>query len=434
MAKPLDGCRKINEFALSGRFQDAYRATDAQPASHGLGSPTPSVPMLEICSYSSPTPCRPLSATIRASRRGQPGRRRGQMRFPASQSLHLVEQGEVFIPRERGCFEIVADHKNRDFPVSRDHDRASNARLDVGPVASFLPVKSVTRRNKNGLNRPLRLRGELRHRCAYTSARALRCSTLLHVGARHSPRTRRYPASSSTSRKVPWSAAVERNSRTASSTAWRALSGVGPELATSKGMACAMNWPSSRQIRTVYSSFTLLKVSRSGGEGQASMESLKALFQFNLGKSAKGSARRTEDSFGSRAAICGNAVTPLPAFGKKTLASIRRCRIDYGIQRKELKMSTAGEKMIKSAKQALAFAEGKAFRDCKVHIPDAIDVRRICGKLSMSQSEFAEHFGLKLDTVQDWEQGRRVPDGAARAFLIVIDREPEAVHRALTLA
>ena len=97
-------------------------------------------------------------------------------------------------------------------------------------------------------------------------------------------------------------------------------------------------------------------------------------------------------------------------------------------------MSTAGEKMIKSAKQALAFGEGKAFRGCKVHIPDAIDVRRIRSKLSMSQSEFAEHFGLKLDTVLDWEQGRRVPEGAERAFLIVIDREPEAVHRALTLA
>jgi len=51
-----------------------------------------------------------------------------------------------------------------------------------------------------------------------------------------------------------------------------------------------------------------------------------------------------------------------------------------------------------------------------------------------SQSQFAEHFGIKLDTLQDWEQGRRVPDGPARAFLIVIDREPEAVHRALALS
>jgi len=95
-------------------------------------------------------------------------------------------------------------------------------------------------------------------------------------------------------------------------------------------------------------------------------------------------------------------------------------------------MSTAGGKIIKSAKQALAFAEGKTSHGSKVHVPDEIDVRRIRKKLSMSQSEFADHFGVSLRTVQDWEQGRRVPDGAARAFLIVIDREPEAVHRALT--
>lgn len=97
-------------------------------------------------------------------------------------------------------------------------------------------------------------------------------------------------------------------------------------------------------------------------------------------------------------------------------------------------MPTAGDRMITSAKQALAFAEGKALHGCKVHIPDEIDVKRIRKKMGMSQSAFADHFGLKLDTVQDWEQGRRVPDGAARAFLMVIEREPEAVHRALTIA
>ena len=49
----------------------------------------------------------------------------------------------------------------------------------------------------------------------------------------------------------------------------------------------------------------------------------------------------------------------------------------------------------------------------------------------MSQAEFASRFGFKLDAVQNWEQGRRRPEGAARAFLRVIEREPEAVQRAL---
>lgn len=86
--------------------------------------------------------------------------------------------------------------------------------------------------------------------------------------------------------------------------------------------------------------------------------------------------------------------------------------------------------MIASAKQALAFAEGKD-NGCVVHIPDEIDTARIRAKIGMSQSRFAGYFGVSVRTVQEWEQGRVVPSGAARAFLTVIDREPEAVRRAL---
>ncbi len=95
-------------------------------------------------------------------------------------------------------------------------------------------------------------------------------------------------------------------------------------------------------------------------------------------------------------------------------------------------MSEAGERILKSAKQALAFAEGQKGHGCTVHIPEEINVRRIRKKLDMSQKAFAEYFGVKLSTVQDWEQGRRVPSGPSRNFLFVIDKEPEAVHRVLT--
>ena len=43
----------------------------------------------------------------------------------------------------------------------------------------------------------------------------------------------------------------------------------------------------------------------------------------------------------------------------------------------------------------------------------------------------ADRFGLDVRALQEWEQGRRVPDRAARVLLTVIDREPEAVVRAL---
>src|SRR5437879_6992284 len=92
---------------------------------------------------------------------------------------------------------------------------------------------------------------------------------------------------------------------------------------------------------------------------------------------------------------------------------------------------TAGERVIASARQALAFAKGKANHGCEVHVPDEIDVKAIREKISLSQSEFAKLFGLSKRTLEHWEHGRRVPSGPARAFLTVIAREPAAVRRAL---
>jgi putative transcriptional regulator len=94
---------------------------------------------------------------------------------------------------------------------------------------------------------------------------------------------------------------------------------------------------------------------------------------------------------------------------------------------------TPGQRMIASAKQALAFAEGED-NGCVVHIPGEIDVARIRGNVNMSQRQFAAHFGVSIRTIQEWEQGRAIPSGPARALLIVIDREPKAVRRALAIS
>jgi putative transcriptional regulator len=94
------------------------------------------------------------------------------------------------------------------------------------------------------------------------------------------------------------------------------------------------------------------------------------------------------------------------------------------------KKKTPGQRMIASAKQALAFAEGED-NGCVVHIPDDINVARIREKVSMSQRQFAAYFGVNVRTVQEWEQGRSFPSGPSRALLMVIDREPKAVRRAL---
>jgi putative transcriptional regulator len=95
-------------------------------------------------------------------------------------------------------------------------------------------------------------------------------------------------------------------------------------------------------------------------------------------------------------------------------------------------MSKAGSRILASTRQALAYATGEAdASQYGVHVPATLDVRAIRQKIRMSQEEFAQHFGVNKCTVQDWEQGRRRPSGPARALLVVIDREPEAVHRAL---
>lgn len=91
---------------------------------------------------------------------------------------------------------------------------------------------------------------------------------------------------------------------------------------------------------------------------------------------------------------------------------------------------SAGRRLITSAKNTLDWVHGQAHR-CVVHIPDGMDVARIRKKVGMSQSEFAKQHGFRFRIVQQWEQGRAIPSGATRAYLLVIDREPEAVRRAL---
>lgn len=58
-------------------------------------------------------------------------------------------------------------------------------------------------------------------------------------------------------------------------------------------------------------------------------------------------------------------------------------------------------------------------------------VKVIRRALDLSQEEFAERFRIPLGTLRDWEQGRKDPDAAARAYLVVIGRNPEAVSEAL---
>lgn len=64
-------------------------------------------------------------------------------------------------------------------------------------------------------------------------------------------------------------------------------------------------------------------------------------------------------------------------------------------------------------------------------VPATVDVKKIRARRRMSQRAFAAVYGFSVDALQDWEQGRSQPNRTARILLTVIDREPEAVERAL---
>ena len=61
-------------------------------------------------------------------------------------------------------------------------------------------------------------------------------------------------------------------------------------------------------------------------------------------------------------------------------------------------------------------------------------VKIIRRALGLSQDEFAARYHIPIGTLRDWEQGRAVPDQAARAYLTVIGEEPETTAAALRRA
>lgn len=66
-----------------------------------------------------------------------------------------------------------------------------------------------------------------------------------------------------------------------------------------------------------------------------------------------------------------------------------------------------------------------------IHQYSPLDVKSIRKKVGMTQQEFAAAFGISVSTLRHWERGDRRPRGPALVLLNVVDRDPEAVLRAL---
>jgi putative transcriptional regulator len=88
------------------------------------------------------------------------------------------------------------------------------------------------------------------------------------------------------------------------------------------------------------------------------------------------------------------------------------------------------ENLVESIRQAGRIRRGEA-KLSRVTEFKAVDVKAVRTKLGKSQSEFARMIGVSVSTLQNWEQGRRRPEGPARALLRVAAANPEAVAAAL---
>ncbi len=95
------------------------------------------------------------------------------------------------------------------------------------------------------------------------------------------------------------------------------------------------------------------------------------------------------------------------------------------------------ERPIASDPQAIARAAHNAARNTArddARINDATYARNVRGRTGLTQAAFAARIGVPVETVRNWEQGKRSPRGPARALLKVIEQAPDAAFAVLSKA
>lgn len=90
-------------------------------------------------------------------------------------------------------------------------------------------------------------------------------------------------------------------------------------------------------------------------------------------------------------------------------------------------MSTFEDDLIQSLNEALAHAKG----DGPAVLHPAVTPREVRKQAKLTQAQMAPLMGMSLSGYRKWEQGTRRVSGPAAILLRVIQREPEAIHRAL---
>ena len=96
------------------------------------------------------------------------------------------------------------------------------------------------------------------------------------------------------------------------------------------------------------------------------------------------------------------------------------------------KRSIVGQDVEEALGEVLAHVRGEKTLNARiVDDPSAKRILALRKRMKLSRQKFADRFGLDARAVQDWEQGRRHPDRAARVLLTVIEHNPKAVEKAL---
>jgi putative transcriptional regulator len=88
------------------------------------------------------------------------------------------------------------------------------------------------------------------------------------------------------------------------------------------------------------------------------------------------------------------------------------------------------KKLVQSVKQMGSIVRGENIPHRRTALP-VIDVRALRERTGLTQADFSRMMGVSIRTLQNWEQGRREPEGPAKALLRVVQREPQAVLNAL---
>jgi putative transcriptional regulator len=88
------------------------------------------------------------------------------------------------------------------------------------------------------------------------------------------------------------------------------------------------------------------------------------------------------------------------------------------------------DELLQSVKEAAAIERGRAKPSRTFEVKTANDVARVRNRLGLSQNKFARLLGISENTLQNWEQGRRKPAGAAKVLLKVAARHPQMILEA----